>query len=224
MALYAGYESAVHAHRRNSTYAREIDASGAELEPVGRGPDATRSEAFPAGSVAQQGHLGADVVDEGAIFCPAHAGSGDMGDQATVRHEVENLGAFHEHEVVGDKPTMASPPDGLTAHHDRWLASSQAEQLLDPALEAGRLHMVGIGPKGVVPESHVLRAGHGGPPATQLADPLVAEAGGSQPAFHLFLSVLRVPSAARVGPHVDDTAEAGASEERNELFGGLSVP
>lgn len=42
MALYAGYESAVHAHRRNSTYAREIDASGAELEPVGRGRDPIR--------------------------------------------------------------------------------------------------------------------------------------------------------------------------------------
>ena len=77
-------------------------------------------------SVHRQRRRDPDVVDE-RVVGEAHAFGRGMGSEATTVHEVDDVDASHEHEMIGEQTTMTTPPHGLTAHHGRRLACGEGQ-------------------------------------------------------------------------------------------------
>ena len=55
-----------------------------------------------------------------------------MGTQPTVVHDVGDFDTAHEHEVVGQQTTMATPPQRLAAHHGRRRSHPRRPEVRPP--------------------------------------------------------------------------------------------
>ena len=88
------------------------------------------------GLVERHGRRDPDVVDE-RVAVEAHALRRDVGSEAAVVHEVHDVDAAYEDEVVGDQAPMASPPQRLAAHDRRRRTCGDREQILDSGTELG---------------------------------------------------------------------------------------
>ena len=135
-------------------------------------------------------------------------------------HQVADVDAAYQHEIVGKQATMATPPHRLAAHHRQDSLVGEGQQLVDAGQEGVGLHVVGVGAERVVAQCHMLRAGARTAATAQFAHPGIVEPRLGNPPLHRFTTELRVVATAREGPHIDDATDLRAVEQRRERLGG----
>lgn len=139
---------------------------------------------------------------------------------SAVLHQMDDLHAPHQHQMVGQQTTVATPPHRLAAHHRRQ--ATDVQESVHPPAELLSLHVVGVRLERRVTEGGVSRSPYRAASPTEIFQPGVSDPRHREPAAHLLAPVLRVVSTSGIRPDIDHLRDTHSPQERCELVRGES--
>src|SRR5438105_6346696 len=113
---------------------------------------------------------------------------------------------------------MASPGNRLRAHNCCRRALRHVDELLQPLLKAGRLHVISVASKTRIAPPDVLRIAPAFPAATQRTDMTVQDSRCRQGVRENILIELRVSPRKRDGPNIYELPDAVPSEQAQKFL------
>ncbi len=116
-----------------------------------------------------------------------------------------DVNPLDQHEVVGEKAPVTTPPQRFGAHDCYGLRACNLEQVVDSRSKLETGHVVGIGSKLVVAQRLVWRSLIRPAPSSQVGAPPVVDLSGGKPFLHRLPTELGVATAARIAANVDNS-------------------